>query len=131
MSLKSKGSNAERELLNMFWAAKWAAIRSAGSGSMHFPSPDLIIGNKIRRMAIEVKYINSDKKYFPKDEIKQLINFASYFGAEPWVAIKFARCNWVFVNPEDLSETDKNFVFYKKDLERGLTFDEVISSSIY
>lgn len=131
MSLKSKGSNAERELLNMFWAAEWAAIRSAGSGSMHFPSPDLLVGNKVRRMAIEVKFINSDKKYFPKEEIKQLINFAGYFGAEPWVAIKFARNDWVFVNPEDLTETDKNFVFYKKDLERGLSFNDIIISSIY
>lgn len=131
MSLKSKGSNAERELLGMFWAAGWAAIRSAGSGSMHFPSPDLLVGNKVRRLAIEVKCINNDKKYFPKDEIKQLINFSTYFGAEPWVAIKFSRCDWIFVNPEDLEETEKSYVFYKKNIELGLSFEEVISSSIY
>jgi Holliday junction resolvase len=52
---KIKGSNAERELLRMFWASSWACIRSAGSGSMHFPSPDLLAANKIRRLAIEVK----------------------------------------------------------------------------
>lgn len=131
MSLKAKGSNAERDLLSLFWAAGWAAIRSAGSGSMHFPSPDLLVGNKIRRLAIEVKYISSDKKYFPKEEIKQLINFSTYFGAEPWVAIKFSRCDWIFVNPEDLIETDKNYVFYKKNIENGLKFEEVIISSIY
>ena len=131
MSLKSKGSNAERELLSMFWAKGWAAIRSAGSGSMHFPSPDLLVGNKIRRLAIEVKYVNSNKKYFPKDEIKQLINFSTYFGAEPWIAIKFSRTDWVFVNPEDLDETDKSYVFYKKNIDIALSFEEVTNASIY
>ena len=38
MSLKSKGSNAERQLLHMFWDAGWACLRSAGSGSMNHPS---------------------------------------------------------------------------------------------
>ena len=131
MSLKSKGSNAERDLVEKFWSSGWAAIRSAGSGSMHFPSPDLLVGNKIRRLAIEVKYINDDKKYFPKEEIKQLVNFSKYFGAEPWVAIKFFRTNWVFVNPEDLDETEKNLVFYKKNISKGLSFEDLTTSSIY
>lgn len=131
MSKKSIGTNAERELLKKFWAAGWAAIRSAGSGSMHFPSPDLLVGNKIRRLAIEVKYCSSDNKYFPKIEIKQLKNFAQYFGAESWVAIKFSRMNWVFVSLEDLYETNSNFVFSRKNLTKGLSFEEIINASIY
>ena len=110
---KVKGSNAERDLIKKFWGEGWAAIRSAGSGSMHFPSPDILAGNKIRRLAIEVKSTKDNKKYFPKEEIKQLINFSSYFGAEPWVAVKFSREDWVFVNPEDLDETDSNYVLKK------------------
>ena len=34
MSTKSKGTNAERELIHNLWANGYAAIRSAGSGSM-------------------------------------------------------------------------------------------------
>lgn len=126
---KRKGSNAERNLISLFWENNWAAIRSAGSGSMHFPSPDILAGNKIRRIAIEVKSTKSNNKYFPKIEIKQLLNFSDYFGAEPWIAIKFDRVEWVFINPEDLNETKENFVFSKKDISlKGLNFDELLSS---
>jgi len=125
---KRKGSVTERNLVNLFWSKGWAAIRSAGSGSMHFPSPDLLVGNKIRRLAIEVKATKDNIKYFPKDEIKQLLNFSLYFGAEPWLAIKFDRIPFVFINPEDLSETDKNFSFSKKNIESfGLNFEEITS----
>ena len=126
---KIKGTAAERELIKMFWGAGWAAIRSAGSGSMHFPSPDILAGNKVRRMAVEVKTTKEDKKYFASEEIKQLMDFASYFGAEPWLAIKFPENFWVFVNPEDLGQTSENFVFTKADSERrGLSFEEVTGS---
>ncbi|MEK6916280.1 MAG: Holliday junction resolvase Hjc [Nanoarchaeota archaeon] len=124
---KRKGSNAERELLNMLWAASWAAIRSAGSGSMHFPSPDILAGNGIRRLAIEAKATKDIKKYFSPEEIKQLINFAQYFGAEPWLAIKFSS-SWVFVNPEDLRKTANNLAFFEKDAEnKGLSFEKVVN----
>ncbi len=128
---KSKGSNAERELVKMFWAEGWAAIRSAGSGSMHFPSPDLLVGNKLRRLAIEVKALRGDNKYFPKEEIRQLVNFSEYFGAESWLAIKFINKGWVFVNPEDLDDSGKNYVFSKKKFEMGLSFGDLIRTSIY
>ena len=113
---KSKGSNAERDLIRRFWAA--------GSGSMHFPSPDILAGNKIRRLAVEVKITKEDKKYFPKEEIKQLINFSSYFGAEAWVAVKFPGAEWMFANPEDLDDTGSNYIL-KKESHKGLSFSEV------
>jgi holliday junction resolvase Hjr len=129
MSLKSKGSNAERELVKMFWAIGWAAIRSAGSGSMHYPSPDVLVGNKVRKLAIEAKATKDDKKYIPKEDLADLKNFSSYFGAEPWVAIRFSGTPWVFVNPEDLKETESCYVFSKKDMEsRGLSFEDITST---
>jgi len=108
----------------LFWSVGWAAVRVAGSGSMHFPSPDLLVGNKIRRLAIEVKATKEEKKYFSKKDIKQLLVFSSFFGAEPWLAIKFIHTNWVFVNPEDLEKTRNNFVF-KKECRKGLSFKEI------
>jgi len=128
---KIKGSNAEREVIKMFWSVGWAAIRSAGSGSMHFPSPDVLAGNKIRRVAVEVKATKEEKKYFSDEEIKQLLVFSEYFGAEPWIAIRFQNGFWVFVNPEDLKKTKEgNFVFSKTSSDRrGLSFEEVVKTT--
>ncbi|MEK6876076.1 MAG: Holliday junction resolvase Hjc, partial [Nanoarchaeota archaeon] len=89
MSLKSKGINAERELVHMFWAKDWACLRIAGSGSSRYPSPDLLAGNKLRRLAVECKVTKEKSKYFDKESISSLRKFADVFGAEPWVAVKF------------------------------------------
>ncbi|MEM2131405.1 MAG: Holliday junction resolvase Hjc [Candidatus Woesearchaeota archaeon] len=126
---KLKGTRAERELIKMFWANGWAAIRSAGSGSMHYPSPDILAGNKIRILAIEVKFTTEDKKYFLEEDKKQLLNFSEYFGAESWIAIKFTN-KWVFVHPENLTKTKENYVFSIEDIEsKGVSFEDLISYS--
>ncbi len=123
---KIKGTNAERELIRMFWAAGWGAIRSAGSGSMQFPSPDILAGNKIRRLAIEVKITKESKKYFSEEEIRQLVAFSGYFGAEPWLAVKFAGAAWSFIPPDNLDKTKENYMFSKESAEKkGLSFDEL------
>ena len=69
MSLKSKGINAERELVHMFWSKNWACLRIAGSGSSRYPSPDVLVSNKLRRLAIECKITKEQKKYFERKEI--------------------------------------------------------------
>ena len=69
MSQKSKGSNAERELIHKFWANGFAAIRSAGSGSMKYPSPDILAARGDRVIAIECKITQNPYKYFEKQEI--------------------------------------------------------------
>jgi len=128
MSHKSKGINAERDLIHKFWANGWAAMRSAGSGSSQFPSPDVIAGNNIRKIAIEAKVTKDDKKYFPKKEIEDLKYFSEKFGAEPWVAIKFLRQKWMFFSLEDLNETNASFVISNKesDLHKAISFEELI-----
>lgn len=128
MSTKSRGSNAERDLIHKFWDANWAAMRSAGSGSSHYPSPDIIASNNIRKLAIEVKLTTEEKKYFDKKEIEDLKIFADKFGAESWVAIKFFRKEWVFLTLEDLEATKKHFVATKEVAKRrGLSFYDIIS----
>ncbi|MFC2136190.1 Holliday junction resolvase Hjc [Bacteroidota bacterium] len=123
---KSKGSAAERELMRRFWAAGWAVIRAAGSGSTQYPCPDLLVGNNIRRLAIEVKATADKKKYFPKEEINALKFFGKKFGAESWIAIKFDNENYYFINPEDLDETTASFVASLELAKRkGLLFEEI------
>ena len=130
MSLKSKGSNAERELLHMFWAKGWATIRSAGSGSMKYPGPDLLVGKKEvnRRLAVECKTSKSEKIYLSEWDFSQLKDFSDTFDARPWFAVKFAKKQWLFVSLEDLDKTPKGYVIDLKVAElRGITFEELIT----
>jgi Holliday junction resolvase len=127
MSLKSKGINAERELVHMFWSENWACLRIAGSGSSRYPCPDILVGNKLRRLAIECKVTKEKKKYFEKKEINALRTFAGIFGSEPWVAVKFKGCEWYFTSLDDLSETEKCFVISLEEIRtKGLLFEELI-----
>ncbi len=123
---KRKGTNAERDLVRTFWKNGWAAVRVAGSGSSHYPSPDILVGREGRHIVIEAKITIDTKKYFPQDEITQLKYFAKIFGAEAWVAIKFTGIPWAFFSVEDLSETTKSFVATKELVDiKGLRFEEL------
>ena len=127
MSVKTKGSNAERELLHMFWNRGFACIRSAGSGSMKYPGPDLIASNKVRKLAVECKTTKKNKQYLDKHDVEQLKEFCNIFGAEPWFAVKFSRMEWLFLSFEDIEKTEKGYVIDSKVAERrGLLIDELI-----
>ncbi len=129
MSMKSKGINAERELVHKFWEIGWACVRIAGSGSSKYPSPDLVAGNNLRRFAIETKTSSGEIQYFTKKEIRELQYFADRFGAESWVSIKFKGLQWAFLSLEDLMETNKSFAASKALCERrGLSFAELTST---
>ena len=128
MSNKSKGSNAERELLHMFWDKGWATIRSAGSGSMKYPGPDLLVGNLVRRMSIECKSSKTDKIYLTEEDVNQLKNFSKIFDARPWFAVRFFRKGWLFVSIEDIEKTPKGYAIGEKSAElKGISFQELIS----
>jgi len=128
MGIKAKGSNAERQLVHMFWeTGMWAAHRIAGSGSSKYPSPDIIASNNLRKIAIEAKTAKNPPIYIPISEILALKKFATMFGAEPWVAVKFNRKEWFFLTLEDLKITTNN---YSISLElaqmKGLLFEEFV-----
>ena len=102
-SAKQKGSLGERNLVDQFWSVEgWCAHRIAGSGSSKYPSPDVIAGNGLRSIAIEAKVSAADVKYLTKEEIEALQSFASTFGAEPWVGVKFTKHPWFFFTIEVL-----------------------------
>jgi len=127
MSRKSKGINAERSLIHLFWSASWAAVRVAGSGSSRYPSPDILAGNNIRKLAIECKASRDKAKYLTKEEVTDLISFAKYFGAEPWIGVKFDKMDWFFISPEDAKDTGKNYLVSEEIVKnKGLLFSELI-----
>ncbi|MCB9358516.1 Holliday junction resolvase [Candidatus Woesearchaeota archaeon] len=129
MNTKQKGTTAERDLIHMLQDANWAAFRAAGSGSSRYPCPDIIAGNSMRKVAIEVKATKEKRKYFPKQEIEDLKTFAFQFGSEAWVGIKFQGKGWFFFSLEDLKETKGGFSIGLDDAQlKGFTFDELVKS---
>lgn len=128
MSRKSKGIDAERELVHLFWKHRWAAVRVAGSGSSRYPSPDIVAGNSIRKIAVECKVCSENRKYISIDDIEDLQEYCTLFGAEMWIAVKFSSVkNWFFLMIEDLEMTDKNYVIsLENSKNKGLLFEEVI-----
>ena len=129
MDTKAKGTKGERELVKFFNENKWSCIRVAGSGSSRYPSPDILAGNAIRRVAIECKVTKDTKKYFPQEEIDQLQLFSRQFGAESWIGVHFAKEPWYFVMLEDLEKTGSLWALsLEMAKRRGLTVHELINS---
>ena len=129
ISQKAKGSKGERELVRFFNEAGWSAIRVAGSGSSHYPSPDILAANAVRRLAIECKVTKERKKYFPDDEIEQLRTFSQRFGAESWIGVKFAGESWYFVLLEDLERTGTGWALSLEGAKRkGLEIQDLLAT---
>ena len=127
--MKSKGTRAERELLHRFWENKWAAMRSAGSGSTTRPSPDLLASKNNKTLAIECKSIKSKNHHFNKEEINQLVLFSKIFGAKPIIGMRFNNKGWFFLDVNTL-QPNKNgnyTVSLKLSKEIGKSFDSLIN----
>ena len=126
---KKKGTRAERELMHMFWSQNFGVIRAAGSGSTPLPNPDILVGKNKRYLAIECKSLNKGSKFFPKEEISQLNEFSKRLGAEPWLAIRFDREGWYFIQPKHLKKSvNGNFSISLKGLKQSnasFMFDEL------
>jgi Holliday junction resolvase len=133
MSAKSKGSKTERELVHLFNdTGKWSAIRVAGSGLTADPNPDVLAGNGKRYLAIECKATKSNNKYVDQEQIDQITQFASKFGAECWLGIRFNNMEWRFLKPEDLEKTKSSNSIINKDIaqEKGLRFHELLNNEV-
>ena len=127
MSRKSKGINAERELIHAFWANKWSAVRVAGSGSSRYPSPDVLAGNGVRRLAIECKASRDTSKYLTAKEVAELQQFSEIFGAEAWIAVRFNHKGWYFLKPEELQDTGGRFSVHQQHaIKIGKRFEHLI-----
>lgn len=121
MSKKEQGSNAERELVHLLWFHGWSAVRVAGSGSMRYPSPDIIARKEATLVAIECKHTKQDKKYVDVREITELVTFAKGFKAVPLLGVRFTKREWLFFHPRFLSSTGK-FVVVSRD-DKGMSID--------
>ena len=127
MSRKSKGINAERELIHLFWGNGWSACRVAGSGSTKYPSPDVIAGNNVRKIAIEAKATKDIRQYLTGKEVDELRTFSRIFGAEPWIGVRFNNMDWYFMIIEDMEHNGEGYsVSIENAKRKGFLFDELI-----
>ncbi len=123
---KARGSAAERELVHMFYDAGWAAFRAPASGGMSMELPDVIAGNPVRKIGVEVKLTADERKYFTRKEVEDLLLFCTRFGCECWLGVKFLRRGWFFLSPEDCRQTSNSYVISLQEAQlRGLTFAEL------
>lgn len=103
-------------------------MRAAGSGSQHYPAPDVVASNNARTLAIECKLTTAMRQYFTKQEVRELVEFSNKFGAEPWLAVKFSRQGWWFFSIDCAHETEKfHVISLDQAKSRGLTFEELLS----
>ncbi len=125
---KAKGTLAENELIHQFWESNWVCVRVAGSGSSKYPSPDILASNGFKKIVMEVKTVSAVKKYFSRQEIRDLEFFAEKFGAEAWVGVKFSEAQWFFIPTSELEMTkSENYVIDLITMKRsGFVFDEMI-----
>lgn len=129
MGAKEKGTGAERELVHLLWAKEWAASRVAGSGSIGYPVPDILASKDKRQLAIECKVTKSDSQYLTKEEVADLRTYAKITGAEPFIAVRFAREEWRFLHPDALDVTPTQFVVSKKmALAHGRKLTDVLGT---
>lgn len=126
MSNKAKGSNAERELLKLFVDSGWRALRVAGSG-VNDESPCDLIAAKLghRGYAIEAKSSRKNSIYISKRQIEDFILFASIIGLKPVIAVRFTFEGWLFLAPEQLEDSGKNWVISREKAKlNGLKFGQ-------
>ncbi|MET1124470.1 MAG: Holliday junction resolvase Hjc [Archaeoglobaceae archaeon] len=119
--MKRKGTNFERELLEELWRNGFAAVRVAGSGSMSYPSPDIVASDGKRVLAFEVKMRRKLPLHVKKGELEELVEFSKIFGAEPYLAVRVAYAGWRFFKAEEVHGKIDEETF-----ARGLELGEVL-----
>ncbi len=111
MSNKAKGSRVERELVELFTKNGWRAVRVAGSGVKDESPCDLLAAKPGRKgHVVEVKSSKKTSIYISKAQVNDFVTFAYSIGLSPVIAVKFNYEGWLFISPEQLKDTGKNWV---------------------
>lgn len=104
----AKGNKRERELVNMLDDRGFAVMRAPASGAAtERELPDVLAGNGTAFYAFEAKASNRETHiYLDEHEVTDLEFFASGFGAEAKLAIRFDYNDWAFFDPDEVYRTD-------------------------
>ncbi|NCP72311.1 hypothetical protein GW835_02890 [archaeon] len=127
MQHKKKGSNAERELLFMFFDIGFMAARVAGSGSSTLPTPDIIVIKDNIGFAIECKTKSGEYLNIREEQIKELETWEKISGHKAYIAWRLTGKKWYFVHFSKLNKTKKAFSIKKEEIiQKGLIFNDFI-----
>lgn len=127
MQHKKKGSNAERELLFMFFEKGFAAARVAGSGSSTLPTPDIIVIKNNKGYAIECKTKAGEYLNIKEEQIKELETWEKLSGNKAYVAWRLFGKKWYFIYYKDMNKTKKAYSIKKEEIkEKGISFEEFL-----
>lgn len=118
MANKHKGSNAERELIKIFTDNGWRAVRVAGSGVNDDSPCDLIAGKKGVKISIEAKSTKKSTLYISKTQMNDFIVFSQIIDLIPLIAIKFFREGWIFIYPNQMRDTGKNWAIKLEEAKK-------------
>lgn len=107
MVQNKKGARRERELVNQIDASTdYAVMRAPASGAgTDRELPDVLCGNGTDFYAIEAKSSGGNPIYIEQREIEDLQFFATNFGADARLGVRFDYKDWYFFNPDELHET--------------------------
>lgn len=104
--MSKKGSNEERAVVKLFEERGFGAIRVPASGARtKSDKPDVLAGNGKFYFAVEVKSSKNDYIYIRSEQVDELLNFASAFGAVPLVVAKFTYVPYKVFSPSKLNVT--------------------------
>ena len=134
MSNKAKGSKCERELYDLFVSNGFRAVRVAGSGMMENTACDLIAGRASadgkQKYAIEAKSSKSPNKYITKKQVEEFVVFSEIFGLTTVVALRFNREGWLFISPNQLRDSGKNWAISLEEAKKiGKRFSQFFNVS--
>ncbi len=118
MTNYEKGANFERDIVNEFWRHGWAAMRSAGSGTIGFPVPDVIGVKEGDVIAVECKTTRKDRINLKK-AILSLEEFSEISRARSYIAVKFYKKKPRFFNIKERI-SDGNYAISVNDSHMSL-----------
>ncbi len=127
MVYHSKGANAERELMHLFFKEGFSVVRIAGSGTSPLPAPDIIAIKKGRIIAVECKARKSSHLAITIEQIGELTQWVAIAGGEALVGWKIPRKGWFFLIPSQFNKTAKFFIISQKNaMKEGKSLRDVI-----
>lgn len=118
--IRRRGYRAERELVRKLRSYGFKAVRTPVSAPSSEPLPDVFATKGDTILAFEIKSPNSDRVYFPKEQIKKLFDFLDMFEAyEQKTAIIGAKFpyRWIFKQVEKVED----YVIHKEE-ESSINF---------
>lgn len=133
MSNKKKGSDKERNLVDLFYDENFGVMRSPGSGGgTKREEPDVLAGHNEKDLVItiEAKYSGDDYCYVDEQEVEDLKKFSENFGTDKCrLGFRFNYKSWYFFNPKDLERTKSGkYKMKRENVEEGESFEELISN---